>query len=408
MKMTHTIAIPTPSPEIGILNARTAYVGCQGESLIQEYAEFVASDTFGVIFARRSDDNGTSWSAPLPVFTPKETAEGVEREGEGALLFCPRTKRLVRVFNHHRYPSGTHTKEVYRLTTIMYQVSEDEGRTFGAAEQLVLEGCSAEEWAPGVRYGENCMSISFCNPFVDSRGRLVLPLYFLPPLDPQNTDAYPALPMKATCFFGHWKEGGGLLWRTGEMLGIESGLSSRGLCEPAVAELGDGRFLMICRGSNIRMPSVPARKWVSFSEDGGETWSAAKPLSFDDGEPLFSSATGSQLIRHSRNGLLYWIGNILTENGHGNGPRYPLWIAVVDEANGTLRRDSLFKIDDRREADTDRLQLTNFRTYEDRLSGELVLTMARLFEGGAGSLVSPAYEYRLSVGDSAIPPARAV
>lgn len=121
------------------------------------------------------------------------------------------------------------------------------------------------------------------------------------------------------------------------------------------------------------------------------------PLGYDTGELFYSPATCSRFIRSSRNGILYWIGNIVPENPDGNGPRYPLVIAEVNEEKIALRKETVFTIDTRHPEETHRVQLSNFHVYEDRMTGELVLHLARIFEHSETSLASPAYEYRIGL-----------
>jgi len=183
----------------------------------------------------------------------------------------------------------------------------------------------------------------------------------------------------------------------GGRVAIAPDVSSRGLCEPQVAELRDGSLLMICRGSNEALPDVAGRKWCCVSTDGGDNWSEVAALRYDTGEDFFSPATGGRLIRHSRTGRLFWIGNITGENPRGNGPRYPVQIVEVDEAKPALIKDSVTVIDTKGSDDSPALQLSNFKVYEDRESGEIVMVMARWFAGGSEQWAAPAHEYRIRI-----------
>ncbi|MFQ6006887.1 MAG: GNAT family N-acetyltransferase, partial [Woeseia sp.] len=48
-------------------------------------------------------------------------------------------------------------------------------------------------------------------------------------------------------------------------------------------------------------------------------------------------------------GKLYWMANIVAEPPSGNGPRFPLYIAEIDESATAVVRDSLVLVDDRAE-----------------------------------------------------------
>ena len=87
----------------------------------------------------------------------------------------------------------------------------------------------------------------------------------------------------------------------------------------------------------------------------------------------------STLIRSRQNGRLYWIGNITPDNPDGNYPRFPLVIGEVDDETGRLIRDSVIRLDTRNpEFDSEKMQLSNFRTTEDPKTGNLLITLTRM------------------------------
>ncbi|HBN84763.1 MAG TPA: hypothetical protein DDZ89_13060, partial [Clostridiales bacterium] len=73
---------------------------------------------------------------------------------------------------------------------------------------------------------------------------------------------------------GKWDESSELQWTLSQPIKLSPELSRRGLIEPAVAEMPDGRILMVTRGSNQgrndtnvdRM--IPGYRWYSISSDG--------------------------------------------------------------------------------------------------------------------------------------------
>ena len=162
--------------------------------------------------------------------------------------------------------------------------------------------------------------------------------------------------------------------------------SSRGIDEPILAELESGRILLVMRGSNVNHkpwntriePATPSFKWYSYSDDGGATFTSAEPWHFDDREIIYSSATISKFCRSSKNGKLYWFGNITDHTAHGNWPRFPLCIAEVDDNTGLLIKESMTVIDTRREGETDRVQLSNFKIIEDRETLNFELSLCKL------------------------------
>lgn len=395
MQIKKTLLIPAPSPESAIFMTRTTYVSTHGETLLQEYAELTASDTFGKFYSRRSEDNGLTWSEPKLISEPIQIPEGMLRRGEFALLLDMARNRVIRFYNLSIYPDlKNHTLDVAKTIRVWFEISEDGGQSFSKPQQLIVKGHNETQWAPDVCYGKNSTGISFCQPFVDADGRIILPAYWKPELPEGHTGPYP---MEALCFIGETEQDGAINWTASERVAIEKTRSVRGLGEPTIAPLATGRLLMLCRGSNVWHPEMPARRWMTTSPDGGLHWEKIEPFGYDTGELFYSPATGSRLIRSSRNGKLYWIGNISPHNADGNSPRYPLCIGEVDEEKQALRKDTVETIDTRQPEDTPKVQLSNFHVYEDRVTGEFVLIMSRIFECSETSLASPAYEYRVSL-----------
>lgn len=150
--------------------------------------------------------------------------------------------------------------------------------------------------------------------------------------------------------------------------------SSRGMDEPIVVELKSSRILLVTRGSNVQNAAwktrieegTPSFKWFAFSDDGGKTFTEAEPWRFNDREVIYSAATISLFARSTKNGKLYWIGNIAPHTAYGNYPRYPLYIAEVDDKLGILKKETLTVIDTKREGEANEVQLSNFSFIEDR------------------------------------------
>ena len=135
---------------------------------------------------------------------------------------------------------------------------------------------------------------------------------------------------------------------------------TRGMDEPTLAEMPDGRILMVCRGSNDTKPSLPGYKWYSVSSDDGSTWTTPSPWTYSDGSSFYSPSSCSQLVETSQ-GKYFWIGNIVPNNPSGNLPRYPLVIGEVDPATMLLEKDTVTTIDDLGAGDSSSLELSNFR-----------------------------------------------
>ncbi len=115
----------------------------------------------------------------------------------------------------------------------------------------------------------------------------------------------------------------GRTWRRSRTV-LEAPPSSRsGLQEPGVVELRDGRLMMFCRIDQ-------GSQFVSYSDDGGETWSPPKPSS------LISPVSPATIKRIPSTGDL-----LVVYNNHAGidpslrGKRTPLTIAVSKDEGQT-------------------------------------------------------------------------
>lgn len=167
-------------------------------------------------------------------------------------------------------------------------------------------------------------------------------------------------------------------WSASAPVFIEPERSSRGLLEPDVALLSDGRLLVVMRGSSTE--TVPGHKWFTISTDGGRTLSPVEMFRYEDGTEFYSPSSIHRFIRSTRNGRLYWLANIVPApaNSNHNGQRYPLYIAEIDEEKVAVRRESLILVDDRRESDSERLQLSNFSVIENRETLDIEIYLTRI------------------------------
>ena len=93
---------------------------------------------------------------------------------------------------------------------------------------------------------------------------------------------------------------------------------------------------------------------------------------YADGSSFYSPSSFHRLVRHSRTGKLYWLGNISATPPAGNSPRYPLVIAEVDEERAALKRDTVTALADRAPGQGD-IEFSNFPLLEDRETHDLIL-----------------------------------
>jgi hypothetical protein len=183
--------------------------------------------------------------------------------------------------------------------------------------------------------------------------------------------------MGSICFLGKWDATTEEYhWTTGARVDVLPEVSARGLMEPEVAELKDGRLLVVWRGSTKGWDGTearsPGRKLFSLSADDGRTLSSPAEWTYEDGSSFYSPSSFHRIIRHSMTDRLYWLGNISATPPSGNSPRYPLVIVAIDEAKAAPRRGTVTAIDDRQVGQGD-IQFSNFSLIEDRLTHELIL-----------------------------------
>jgi hypothetical protein len=224
------------------------------------------------------------------------------------------------------------------------------------------------------------MGDNTCRPIRTRHGEILVPVQ-VTPLGPDGEYHNPGggyTYHDSAVLIGKWGAGGRIRWDLSEYVSNDPARSTRGALEPTLAEMPDGRLLMVMRGSNDSKPDLPGLRWYSLSEDGGRTWSRIEPWTYTDGSSFFSPSSCSQLLKHS-SGVYYWIGNVAPRNPQGNGPRYPLIMGEVDPDSCLLMRDSMAKIADREPGQPLRMTLSNFMAHEDRETGEILLHMSPLF-----------------------------
>ena len=140
----------------------------------------------------------------------------------------------------------------------------------------------------------------------------------------------------------------------------------------------------------------PGRKWISISTDGGSNWSPVTDLRYDTGEQFYAPGSFARFVRRHTTGKLYWIGNICRQPPKGGIPRYPLYIAEVNEQIPALKQSTLTVIDDRGPGDTAAVQFSNFSLLENRETQNLEIFLSRLGEKPDHKFSANAYRYVLT------------
>lgn len=338
-----------------------------------------------------SPDNGATWTSwsPEPAFD-KDLPYGYRR---GALpLFVDYSNgRVVQLLNSMDTP-GLDPKigeppvalESYYLR---YRVSLDGGKTYLFDEPIIQRGHTFENPFDGVYYGKNAIFMGDVgSQMIRTRaGKIIIPSQACklgadgklasPGGGFTYTDVYPII--------GTWTKDNRLEWELGQPIEGDPARSTRGMIEPTLAEMPDGRLLCVMRGSNggskDKEFELPGYRWFSVSEDGGYNWTKPEPWTYEHGQPFFSPSSMSQLLT-TQDGRVFWLGNINPENSKGNEKRYPLVIGEVDRETLRLIKRSVLAVDTKR-PDEENLYLSHWWAFEERSTGDIIIAGARYGPG---------------------------
>jgi len=371
-----------------------------GEGLEREEVHtFMAeSDTPEKPKRRRSKDNGRTWSdfEALPDVVSHEQGARIYW-GEGPRYFDAEHDLTVSIWLRQ-------TKQQLYANHSFSRNSRDGGRTWSTPKQLRYEDGAAFDPADPLNpaYIENNQSYFGNNIIRHSNGTLIhVGAAVNVPHENRNGKSFDgrvpadAKNIGSVCFFGMWNpKANDYDWKAGKRVFVPLDISARGLMEPDVTELNDGRILVVWRGSNT--PITDGRKWFSVSEDGGETLKPVQEWKYDDGSRFYSPSSIHRFFRHSVSDKLYWFGNICSKPPSGNSPRYPLIVAEVDESKAALKRDSVTVIDNKDTNDSPKLQLSNFSVLEDRETQGVEVYLTRLGADPDDFWGADAYRYTLS------------
>lgn len=411
-----------PSPEARV--ATSVSMSYIGQMLRREEVRALirSSDWSDTVRRRMSENNGRSWSDWELVYKQAPTQGEFTQEGgmsqRGTGPYDPISGRLIKpVFQ--RIVKGdpqVAMRELWSGNRLFcdhgfYQLSADDGRTWGKACQLMYEEgpvFDPNNWGNPEYFRTNEMYIG--RAIVLSNGTVVIsatvPVLYRDEEDEKFPSVFPNTYREgcvagAMCFVGRWnKKRKDYDWTISKPVFLPRRMSTRGLVELDISELINGNLLLIMRGSNTGLDPVkcPGRKWFSVSRDGGLSWSDVKDIRYDTGEQLYSPASISKTTRSSKTGKLYWVGNIPDIPPDGNSPRYPLQVVEIDEEGPSFKKDTVTVIDDRNpELDSEHLQLSNFSLLEDRETHAMEVYLTRLGEHGGGPDVwtANAYKYTL-------------
>jgi hypothetical protein len=340
-----------------------------------------------------STNNGRTWRTEP---TQPDFASGLPlgyRRVPVTSALEPSTGRLIAIINAldtpDLDPKISEPPAAQQSYYLRYRVSADGCKNWRFDEPIMQAGnFNARHPFEGVWVGKNAIYLGDlgCLPIVTRAGRVLVPAQTTP-LGPDGKLWNPGGGHTYTdvlVLIGTWTDGQHLTWRASQRVVGDPRRTTRGLIEPTMAEFPDGRLLMVMRGSNGGKADprheLPSCKWFAISQDGGETWSAPGPWTFEDGRELISPSSMSALFRHS-SGRCFWAGNLSAHNCQGNLPRWPLVVGEVDLRSLKIVRSSVLTVDTQGPEDKlrGRLDLSHLTLLEDRENQQIILVYPRSY-----------------------------
>jgi len=340
-----------------------------------------------------SADNGQTWEA----FTPGPDFDSAlpkgYRRGKHAPWLDPVEDRILVLVNSmdtpHVDPTIHEPPEAMETYYLRYRVSVDGGRTYLFDEPIVQqgEGYSAERPLEGIIKNKNAFFLGDAGnkPIRLENGNVLVPIQasVLGPDEKLSRPGGGYYWLETIILIGAWQEDGHIVWDVSQRLTGDPDRTARGLYEGTLAQVPNGRVLLVMRGSNAgkKDPNCqwPSHKWYAVSEDSGKTWTDPTPWKYSDGSSFYSPSSMSVLMKHS-SGKIFWVGNISPNNPRANHPRWPLVMGQVDPETLGLMKGTVITIDTKLPEEDD-VNLSHANVLEDRQTGNIIIATSRASKG---------------------------
>ena len=349
------------------------------------------------LYRRKSLDNGKTWKIVGDIYEEDPLDKTMDHPFTPSCFRDEASGNLYSVFSSQCYGSDKGREAfsdagITHKRRIWWQLSKDKGETWTAPQVLRHGGPDYDDihWGPGLQYGKNGGLASQEQFPVLADGTMIFPIT----VDLEDGKRYQCVVLR-----GRWTpERDAIDWEFGDYISMRPDQSSQGCCEPMPAALDDGRlFLSLrCCGDWVNKTFPSLKYWV-MSEDGGRTFSAPRPLTYEDGAPVWSPSSYAGIIRSSVNKKYYYLGNILDKPTYDSQPRHPLCIAELLPDKGALVRDSVTVIDDVTADAPARRRYTNFGFYEDRFTKEIILTLPEQPKTSWEDFTADCYRYAITL-----------
>ena len=360
------------------------YAGASGEKMVETVTSEVlhwvthenGSTTLDACYdgtwLRISEDNGSSWtdSGPKVRFDTEKTAEQMMPSG---FSLDEKNDILIRFYRGQKADKSCYgyiNQGAYRA---FYSISRDRGATWSEPVQIIdrRQGYDALFWGPGFEYGQRGAILGGDHCIWLADGSVLAPF-----TEYERLDGSKPWYFRVICARGYWKEDmSGLDWEFGNFFEVGLDKATSGCCEPALTALRGSRLFLTTRCQGGEEQGLYSTRYSAVSEDGGMSWTTPEAMVYDDGSPVWTPASGSAFYESSKTGKTYWIANILDGPVCGQTPRYPLNLAEFDPDKTCIVKNSIRLIQDKPDDAHELARYTNFGQYEDRRTGNLVITL---------------------------------
>lgn len=329
-----------------------------------------------------SDDNGKSWQNHFMSFRNGSVDLKNSRRSHVTSLYINKSNRIIHFINTIDIKGIGYRKigeipEGINNYYIRYYLSDPKSRFYINDLPIKESRNSNKKPFSGINIGTNAFYLGDigCQPIELSNGNILVPVQ-------QSIIKNEKIfnPGGMTTFTGVRvligsinPSGSKIDWKASDLVQISETKSTRGLIEPTIIEVDDGKLLMVMRGSNggklDKGYFLPGYKWYSISNNYGKSWSVPKELRYDDNSELFSPSSMSRLFKKS-NGKIYWIGNISSSNPQANNPRNILSIAEVDPISYKIKKSTMVVLETRDK----NVSISHFSVLEDRNNKNIIIT----------------------------------
>lgn len=377
--------------EFGCWKSETGYCFSNGAEMFEVNCDVSGNDRYDCYTERFSTDDGETWGVSREVFSSLAYDDNIHRYCELFQNLDINSNSLYRLYLEGTYENDSDNwkgmESFRRNFRLCARRSFDGGRTFSEADDLTR---LYQDIMPGK--GRPMISCSHLLSLSD--GSIIIPM----------SAELTAMGETSVCMLHGRNARNGSSTRTAWTISspipypVNSG--DFRLTEGTVAELPDGRLLALHRADSISNHggNAPWNKFISVSEDGGHSWSTARPLCYADGSAVCSPCSMPRLWLHPC-GRLFFIGNIWSGEVELMRSRNTLSILEIDIDTLQARPETLTRIDGHNSGDHPHLALSNFTVTGDRRTDDILVYCPKAYIRKVTVSDCVLMRYRISIKD---------